>query len=282
MKILMIGLIVLALLGGCGGKGTTGSESASYGKNILSKEQRQIADQIISIFENDTPVLQYGYSKNLGDGRGITAGRAGFTSATADMLEVIERYSKVDPENPLVIYIPRLKELAKDVDSSTKGLEGLERKWKKLGEEKKFRGVQDAVVDDFYYNAAVARAKQLGATYPLTMLNLYDAVIQHGDGEDPDGLSAMIKRATSKVGNTPANGTDEKLWLQAFMDTRRAVLINPRNKDTQAEWSDSVGRVDALIRLYNSGNVSLTPPIKMNAWGQEYTLPYRVKNILKE
>ncbi len=273
MKILMLGTIILALLSGCGSTGATGSK----GKAIFTKEQRKMADQIISIFENDTPVLQYGYSKKLDDGRGITAGRAGFTSATADMLEVIERYSKIDPENPLVIYIPRLKELAKDVDGSTKGLEGLERKWKKLGDDKVFRSVQDEVVDDYYYNAATVHAERLGVAYPLTMLNLYDAVIQHGDGEDLDGLSAMIKRATSKVGETPINGADEKQWLQAFMDTRRSVLINPHNKATQAEWSESVGRVDALIRLYNSGNLSLAPPIKMNAWGQEYTLPVQYK-----
>jgi chitosanase len=272
MKKFIIAMVTFLLVS-CGYKEANKPDTTTQAEDILTAEQKKISNQIISIFENDTPVLQYGYSKNLDDGRGITAGRAGFTSATADMLEVIERYSKVDKENELAIYIPRLKELAKDVNSSTKGLEGLERKWKKLAEKKNFRKVQDDVVDDYYYKAAVSYAKQLGVSHPFTILNLYDAVIQHGDGESPDSLAAMIKRASSKVGGAPAQGVDEKQWVQAFMDTRRSVLINPANKETQAEWADSVGRVDALIRLFNTGNVLLTPPIKMNAWGQEYTLP---------
>jgi hypothetical protein len=39
--------------------------------------------QITSTFENSTLELQYDYVENIGDGRGITAGRAGFTSALA-------------------------------------------------------------------------------------------------------------------------------------------------------------------------------------------------------
>ena len=53
----------------------------------LNPEQRHRADALISIFENGTPKIQYGYAENIRDGRGITAGRAGFTTATGDALE---------------------------------------------------------------------------------------------------------------------------------------------------------------------------------------------------
>jgi hypothetical protein len=41
---------------------------------------KTIADQMVSVFENETTSLQYGYIENLNDGRGYTAGRAGFVT----------------------------------------------------------------------------------------------------------------------------------------------------------------------------------------------------------
>ena len=48
------------------------------------------AEQIISSFENSTTEIQYAYAEDIGDGRGITAGRAGFTSRTHDLLQVVD------------------------------------------------------------------------------------------------------------------------------------------------------------------------------------------------
>jgi hypothetical protein len=33
---------------------------------------------------------------------------------------------------------------------------------------------------------------------------------QHGDGDDPDGLPALLKRTEKAVGGTPKRGIDEK------------------------------------------------------------------------
>lgn len=239
----------------------------------FTAEQRLIADQIISVFENDTPMIQYAYAEALGDGRGITAGRAGFTSATGDMLIVVQRYTARVPDNPLAPYIPRLEELAANEDGSLAGLEGLEAKWAECTEDETFRQVQDEVVDEVYYLPAVRRFEAIGARYPITLLNLYDAIIQHGEGEDADGLPALMERTTQHVGGTPRDGVDEVAWLTEFLQVRRADLLNPNNADTQAEWSDSVGRVDALIALSEQGNYELTPPVLINPWGDAHTLP---------
>jgi len=244
-------------------------------ESIFNQERRDIADQVISVFENNNPIIQYDYVEDLQDGRGYTAGRAGFTSATADMLEVIERYSAVAPKNGLAAYIPRLKELAKTENGSTDGLEGLEKNWKKAAKDSVFRKIQDDVVDAYYFNSAIKYAKQLGISLPITLLNLYDAAIQHGDGYDADSLSAMVKRATSKAGGSPKTGVDERLWVQAFMNDRRSTLLNPANKETQKEWAESVGRIDTLIKLYQDGNIMLKPPVKMNPWGTAFSLPMR-------
>ena len=56
------------------------------------------------VFENEDTTLKYGYIQNLDDGRGFTAGRAGFTSANGDLLHVIKTYTSLEPNNPLTIY----------------------------------------------------------------------------------------------------------------------------------------------------------------------------------
>jgi chitosanase len=267
MKHIIVFVIVLFAIFGCSSGTKTNNQSS-----IFSQSQRKTADQIISIFENDTPVIQYAYAENLDDGRGITAGRAGFTSATSDMLEVVKRYSEIVPNNPLAKYLPRLEELAKNEDGSTKGLDGLEDAWRECANDAKFRKVQDEVVDEWYYIPATKQAKSLGVKLPLTLLNLYDAIIQHGEGDDPDGLPSMIKQTTSNVGGTPKDGIDEKVWLQEFMRVRRDVLQNPHNQETKEEWSESIGRVDTLEDLYNKNKFYLELPIEIDTWGTAYTL----------
>ncbi len=239
----------------------------------FTQEQRTIADQIISVFENNTPEIQYGYAENLDDGRGITAGRAGFTSATGDLLLVVERYTQRVPNNPLAVYLPRLRELARDENDSTTGLDGLNAAWREAANDQVFRDVQDDVVDEEYYHPAVQHYQELELSLPLSLLNLYDTCIQHGDGDDADGLPAIISRTTARVGGTPKTGSDEQIWLCSFMDIRRSVLLHPSNEETQEEWAESVGRVDTLLAIFESGNVMLTPPIVINPWGITFTIP---------
>src|ERR671927_1439694 len=63
----------------------------------VDAERKHRAAQITSTFENSTLELQYDYVENVGDGRGVTAGRAGFTSATGDLLLVVRRYTEAKP-----------------------------------------------------------------------------------------------------------------------------------------------------------------------------------------
>lgn len=240
---------------------------------VFTEEQRELADQIISVFENNTPEIDYAYAENLDDGRGITAGRAGFTSATGDMLIVVERYTQLVDDNPLAVYLPRLRELAAEESGAVDGLDNLEEAWQTAADDPIFQEVQDEVVDEEYYWPAVDHAEELGLSFPLSLLNLYDACIQHGDGDDPDGLPAIISRATAEAGGAPADDIDEHEWLETFMNIRRSVLLDPANPDTRDEWAESVGRVDALIAIFESGNVDLTPPIVISPWDSTFTLP---------
>src|SRR4051794_35385975 len=82
--------------------------SASARPPALTHAQRVRADKLVSQFENSPRKIRYCYSGALDAGRGYTAGRAGFTSATGDLLEVAERYTKAVPDNPLKDLLPRL------------------------------------------------------------------------------------------------------------------------------------------------------------------------------
>ncbi|GJF03041.1 chitosanase [Pseudonocardia sp. D17] len=229
--------------------------------------ERRTADQIISVFENDVTDIQYGYIEDLQDGRGYTAGRAGFCSACGDMAEVVRRYTEASPANPLASFLPGLTRLAAEGSDSHVGLEGMPQAWAQASADPQFRAAQDAVVDETYYRPAVDLARQLGLTSSLARLVLYDTAIQHGVDEGPDSLAAVADRATREAGGEPADAAGETIWLEAFFSARRATLEQPSNPDTREVWAGSVGRVDALHELLHEGNLNLDLPLEINPWG---------------
>jgi chitosanase len=238
----------------------------------LAPDQKLRADQLISLFENSTPVLQYGYVQNLHDGRGFTAGRAGFTTATGDLLDVVQRYTAGVPHNPLRKYLPRLRQLAHQGSDSTAGLGGFVRAWKRAAGDPAFQAVQDAVVDDTYYNPAVRRWQALGLHSALSLVVLYDTIIQQGEGTDPDGLPAVIDRATAQAGGSPATGIAEGTWLTTFLEVRRETLLNAHDPATRAAWRQSVGRVDVLAGLAAQGNYDFRGPLAVTVYGDSFLL----------
>jgi hypothetical protein len=231
------------------------------------------ADQLISVFENATLELQYGDVKNLGDGRGYTSGRAGFTTANGDALQVVQAYTSQVPGNALSAYLPRLRRLAQRESGSVRGLEGYPRAWQSAAADARFRAAQDAVVDELYLRPALQHAAAIGAQRHLTRVALYEAAMQHGDGDTPDSLRAIIDRATAQVGGTPAGGVDEATWLRAFMAQRRATLLDPGNEATRDAWQASVPRADVMLQILDAGNLDFAGPITFSVFGQTFTLP---------
>jgi chitosanase len=228
--------------------------------------QRHRADQLISLFENDTPEIQYCYIENIGDGRGLTAGRAGFTTATADLLLVAERYTQQVPDNPLAPFLPRLREVADQGSDSTEGLEGLPDAWHQACQDPRQVAVQDAIVDEEYFAPAMAKARKAGLKLPLSLAALYDAEIQHGGGDDPDGTPAMIKRTTRRAGGSPRSRrkVGEKRWLKTFLVVRRATLRHAHDPSTRAAWRQSTYRVDAFEYLYKTRQFKLASPLRLH------------------
>ena len=127
---------------------TTKTESGHL--HGLTPDQKRRAEQLTSIFENDTTELQYAYTEDLHDGRGITAGRAGFTTRDGDALQVVEIYTKKLPQNNLAKFLPELKRLKTENSGDTSHLRGYADEWKKAAHDPAFRAAQDQVVDQAY------------------------------------------------------------------------------------------------------------------------------------
>ncbi len=238
----------------------------------LDAEQRRHADQLISTFENSTTEISYDYAEDLGDGRGVTAGRAGFTTATCDAFAVIDVYTTAVPGNPLARFLPELDQLCRDSSDDTTGLPAAQyvAAWKQAARDAAFRAAQDEIVDRDYYRPAMTAADELGLRSAIARAQLFDTAIQHGPGDDPDGLPALIARTTAKVGLPSAAG--EARWLAAFFDVRIADLRNPANRETAAAWRDSVDRVECMRRLVATGHVDLHGPMSFSVYGDDFTV----------
>lgn len=236
----------------------------------LNQKEKNIAEKLTSLFENDTTILQYAYAEHLDDGRGITAGRAGFTTGTNDLYLVVKKYTQLKPDNNLAKYLPRLKELSELPDSdekgraSIKGLDGLIKNWKQTSKDPNFKVIQDQVVDQAYYQPAMKHCDDLGLKLNLSKAFIYDTIIQHGDGKDLDGLNALVNKTNKIMNGSPKTGIDEQKWLTTFIKVRRQDLAHSHDKETREVWSQSVGRCDAFSAIAKTGNYALNEPVKLH------------------
>lgn len=233
----------------------------------LTATQRRVADELISVFENSTAHVQYGYVENLHDGCGLTAGRAGFCSATGDMLLTVQAYADTVPQTALARYLPVLRARAAARSASTSGLgRDFVADWRQAAEDPAFRAVQDRIVNLLYYTPATVMAAATRLKTPLAIAIFYDTAIEHGIEKDPDGLPALIDRTRRRLHALPGRAVSERRWLATFLRVRRADLLHPHNRARRVDWPTSTGRVDALASLLHDGHTDLTPPLRVNPW----------------
>ncbi|GEM_PF-6696478 len=244
----------------------------------LTVQQHFIIGKLESVLLHDTATLQYDRIEDRSDGRGYTTGRGDFSTAGGEVLAVVEQYALKDPDNALQQFLPALRQLANDHASSHQGLDSpapFVNVWRGASSDAVFQQVQDEAVDRMYLDPALSRVHSLGLHSPLAVAILLDATIQHGDataGADPDGVGALVTRTNAAAGGTPAQGVDERTWLAAFLQTRRATLLMPHGQPQQTRWAESVGRVDALRGLLDSHNDALRPPLTVSPYGRPHVI----------
>ncbi len=253
----------------------------SYGRALM----------IMSTFEYSQFALMYGGAHEVEDGRGVTAGIVGFCTGTGDANMVIKKYSESQPHNKLrAKYGERLDEIDQefaDTDwsdpiGSLKGLQDKEKgldfmkDWDSLAYDLEFQKAQLAVYEQEYYSPAIDRAKKVktddgkGIQTAAGQLILVDAAIQHGVGEDEDGLDALLKEAAKAAGPGPT----EHEFLNAFLKVRVKHLSGAADAETREAWAESVPRVSALKQILDSGNSDLKGPLKFDVYkGDHYNEP---------
>jgi chitosanase len=244
--------------------GAVGACSAIQG---LTTAQKKIAEQLTSLWENDTTSLAYGYSENIKDGRGFTSGRAGFCTGTGDAIVVVACYDSVKPGNRMHKHMPALTALedrfvksnGKENQGVTTSLKGWVSDWSASAADPAFQSCQDGVVDAVYYGTAMQHAARKGFTTALTKAAFYDAQINMGDDNPVYGMRAMIARADKLAGPLGASPTreQEQQWLGHFLRVRAQVMY-----DDAQTWRTNMYRVAAYEKLRKTGNLDLSGCIK--------------------
>ncbi|MBB5931015.1 chitosanase [Streptomyces echinatus] len=225
--------------------------------------KKEIAMKLVSSAENSSLdwKAQYKYIEDIGDGRGYTAGIIGFCSGTGDMLDLVELYTARKPGNVLARYLPALREV--DGSDSHEGLDpNFPRDWRKAAQDTAFQQAQNDERDRVYFNPAVAQGKTDGLR-ALGQFAYYDALVMHGDGDDPTSFRNIRKRAL-RTAKPPAQGGDETAYLNAFLDARVWAM-------KQEEAHSDTSRVDTEQRVFlRKGNLDLNTPLDWKVYGDGY------------
>jgi chitosanase len=229
-----------------------------------------VQDCLVSIFENSSLTIQYGFIGDIKDGNGFTAGRAGFTSKTGDMLELLLDYEQIAPNNLLTRYINPLKQVYGTADTAS--ISTLQRDWPLAAmQDPLFRMAQDRVNDRLYRQPAQQVGQDLGLQLPISYAAIYEAGIQHGYGDNYDSITKIIERATKKIGATPKEGVPELIWLNAFLEEREKDLRQPENQDYAPTFIHAVDRVRAIQTILRARNYDLTQSITVTVYGDTFT-----------
>ncbi|GAA0544750.1 hypothetical protein GCM10010172_27930 [Paractinoplanes ferrugineus] len=238
---------------------TTPPTSAPTGKNLDNPAKKDVAMQIVSAAENSSLDwrAQFAYIEDIKDGRGYTAGIIGFCSGTGDMLELVEAYTATKPSNVLAKYLPALRKV--DGTSSHSGLDpNFTKDWKTAAADSVFQAAQESERDRVYFNPSVRDGKSDGVR-ALGQFAYYDASVMHGY----DGMRS-IRSAALKRAKPPAQGGDERTWLNVFLDER---VIEMKKEEAHSDTS----RVDTAQRVFlNNGNFDLNTPLDFRVYDQPF------------
>ncbi len=159
----------------------------------------QVIAQMVSVFENGTPEIQYAYIEDLDDGRGYTAGRAGFCTACGDLLTVVKttprRFrttrspstSRPSPASPRRRTTPPTGSTAS----------------RRLAHRRRGSRVPPGAGPGHgrpLHAPARKLAEDNGVRSALGLAILVDTAVQQGTDNDPDGLPSMVQKTNADRG----------------------------------------------------------------------------------
>ncbi|UXX91841.1 chitosanase [Streptomyces sp. AD2-2] len=239
--------------------------SAAAAIGLDNPAKKEIAMKLVSSAENSSLdwKAQYKYIEDIGDGRGYTAGIIGFCSGTGDMLDLVQLYATRKPGNVLAKYLPALRNV--NGTDSHSGLDpNFPKDWRTAAQDTVFQQAQNDERDRVYFNPAVSQGKTDGLRV-LGQFTYYDAIVMHGDGDDPTSFRNIRARALRSA-KPPAQGGNETTYLNAFLDARVWAM-------KQEEAHSDTTRVDTEQRVFlRNGNFDLNTPLNWKVYGDSYTI----------
>jgi len=223
-----------------------------------------ISQRLTCLFETGKSEISLDSVENLHDGRGYTCGWAGFTTADEEVRACVEEYSRLAPGNALEPLLPELESLHDEGSDDTQALDdaGFPNLWREAAQTEEFSTAYARVVDEMFGQPAQQHVADLNLQTPVAYAILFDSIIQHGNGDDPDSLPSMIERTRQTQGEPDLE--NEAVWLAAFLEVRRQTLLHPHNRETAKEWRQSVSRVEALENITNE-NPQLQLPVSVKS-----------------
>jgi chitosanase len=105
------------------------------------------------------------------------------------------------------------------------------------------RELKHALSVQLYWEPCLEYCAKLGLQLPISKAVLFDTLIQHGDGNDPDSLGAILSSVDINAEE------DETAWLSEFLYHRQNILEHAYNQEIREVWKESRVRVEALRQL---------------------------------
>ena len=220
-------------------------------------DQKRAIDCVLAVFETGRVPTSASYATCtiLADGAGISYGKHQCTDKAGSLDLVVKEYVKRAGKHAkeLEACLPLLTSNA-STKVPPKGpwgpeVTGLVNLLKTAGADPIMHQAQDEVFDANYFLPALNHAKDIGLTTALGLLVIYDTCIHSGPGRVSTHRAAFPEKS-------PKNGGDEKAWIKAYLNARRAWLAASSNALVQK----TVYRQDAILELIKADNWDLKFP----------------------
>jgi chitosanase len=220
-------------------------------------DQKRAIDCVLAVFETGRVPTSASYATCtiLADGAGISYGKHQCTDKAGSLDLVVKEYVKKAGRHAkeLEACLPLLTSNA-STKVPPKGpwgpeVTGLVNLLKTAGADPIMHQAQDEVFDANYFLPALNHAKDIGLTTALGLLVIYDTCIHSGPGRVSTHRAAFPEKS-------PKNGGDEKAWIKAYLNARRAWLAASSNALVQK----TVYRQDAILELIKADNWDLKFP----------------------
>ncbi len=238
----------------------------------------EMAFELVSTAENSTKdwTSAYDYIEDIGDDRGLTGGLIGFTSATGDMLDLVNYYVLLKPtSNDLEPYIAGLEACAAEgMGAGASAVADAElgapfiADWIDVAtNDPIFRRAQRDLRKSMYWDDALAQALADGVG-PLGLAVHYDVLVNHGVGDDAESYGGIIAAARASANKPPSAGGNEAAYLTRILDIRDAVLQS---------WGDFQveGRSTIYRALMAANKLTLQAPFSWSVYGDPFTISTR-------